>query len=60
MVKKAAAEANHELKLLDDDIAAAIINACTEIQNGKLQLHFVVDMIQGGSGNFNQHELPTR
>lgn len=60
MVKKAAAKANHELKLLDDDMAAAIISACTEIQNGKLQLHFVVDMIQGGAGtstNMNANEV---
>jgi len=60
MVKKAAAKANHELKILDDDIAAAIITACTEIQNGKYQFHFVVDMIQGGAGtstNMNANEV---
>ncbi len=60
MVKKAAAMANHDLKLLDDDVAEAIIAACTEIKNGKLQLHFVVDMIQGGAGtstNMNANEV---
>ncbi len=60
MVKKAAAMANHDLKLLDDDVAGAIIAACTEIKNGKLQLNFVVDMIQGGAGtstNMNANEV---
>ncbi len=60
MVKKAAAEANHELNLLDDDIAAAIITACTEIINKKYQFHFVIDMIQGGAGtstNMNANEV---
>lgn len=60
MVKKAAAKANHELGLLDDDVAAAIIIACAEIQNGKYQFHFTVDMIQGGAGtstNMNANEV---
>jgi aspartate ammonia-lyase len=60
MVKKAAARANHDLKLLNDDIASAIITACTEIQKGKYQYHFVVDMIQGGAGtstNMNANEV---
>lgn len=60
MVKKAAAKANHDLGLLDDDIATAIIIACTEIQNGKYQFHFTVDMIQGGAGtstNMNANEV---
>ena len=60
MVKKAAAEANHELGLLDDKVAAAIIRACTEIQNGKYQFHFVIDMMQGGAGtstNMNANEV---
>src|SRR6056297_2200425 len=59
MVKKAAAKANHELDLLEDDIAEAITRACTDIQNGKYQFHFVVDMIQGGAGtstNMNANE----
>ena len=60
MVKKAAAKANHELHLLDDDIALAIVAACSEIINGKYQFHFVVDMIQGGAGtstNMNANEV---
>ena len=60
MVKQAAAKANHDLGLLEDNIANAIITACTEIQNGKYQFHFVVDMIQGGAGtstNMNANEV---
>ncbi len=60
MVKKAAAMANHDLGLLDDHLSAAIIIACTEIQNGKYHFHFVIDMIQGGAGtstNMNANEV---
>lgn len=60
MVKKAAAKANNDLGILDDDITSAIVIACTEIQNGKYQFHFVVDMIQGGAGtstNMNANEV---
>ena len=60
MVKKAAARANHDLGLLDERIAEAIIAACTDIQKGKYQFHFVVDMIQGGAGtstNMNANEV---
>jgi aspartate ammonia-lyase len=49
-VKKAAAEANAELGVLDRGIADAIANACDEILAGKLHDQFVVDMIQGGAG----------
>ncbi|MBC7125017.1 MAG: aspartate ammonia-lyase [Bacteroidales bacterium] len=60
MVKQAAAEANHELGLLDPTIKDAIIKACTEITNGKFHNQFVVDMIQGGAGtstNMNANEV---
>lgn len=60
MVKKAAAKANLDLGLLDDEIADAITTACTEIVNGRYQFHFVVDMIQGGAGtstNMNTNEV---
>jgi aspartate ammonia-lyase len=59
-VKRAAAQANQELGLLPDDIASAIIVACAEIEKGKYQFHFVVDMIQGGAGtstNMNANEV---
>ena len=49
-VKKAAAQANAELGVLDGKIADAIVKACDEIRAGKLHDQFVVDMIQGGAG----------
>jgi aspartate ammonia-lyase len=49
-VKKAAAQANAELKFMDGKIADAIVAACDEILAGKLHDHFVVDMFQGGAG----------
>jgi len=60
MVKMAAAKANYELGLLSKEISDAIVQACTEIVNGKLHTHFVVDMIQGGAGtstNMNANEV---
>ncbi len=60
MVKQAAARANFELGLLDEDIASAIDEACTQILNGKYHKCFVVDMIQGGAGtstNMNANEV---
>lgn len=59
-VKMAAAKANYELGLLDDNVANAIVQACEEISNGKFSYHFVVDMIQGGAGtstNMNANEV---
>ncbi len=59
-VKKAAAQANTELRCLPPEIAAAIVKACEEILNGKLHDHFVVDMMQGGAGtstNMNANEV---
>ena len=59
-VKKAAALANNELKLLNDDIANAICKACDLIIEGKYIDQFVVDMIQGGAGtstNMNTNEV---
>lgn len=60
MVKMAAAKANYELGLLSKPIADAIIQSCSEIINGWLHTHFVVDMIQGGAGtstNMNANEV---
>jgi aspartate ammonia-lyase len=59
-VKQAAAVANRQLGLLDQDLATAIIAACQEIRDGQLHKHFVVDMIQGGAGtstNMNANEV---
>jgi len=60
MVKMAAAEANYELKLLSKPMCEAIVQACSEIVDGKYHTHFVVDMIQGGAGtstNMNANEV---
>ncbi|MFB9166584.1 aspartate ammonia-lyase [Arthrobacter psychrochitiniphilus] len=60
MVKQAAAQANHELGLLDETRAGAIIQACQEIIAGELHDQFVVDVIQGGAGtssNMNANEV---
>ncbi len=59
-VKAAAALANNDLGLLDPAITTAIVEACTEIKNGKLHDQFVVDMVQGGAGtstNMNANEV---
>jgi len=60
MVKLAAAKANRELGLISKPISDAIVQACTEILNGKWHTHFVVDLIQGGAGtstNMNANEV---
>src|SRR3954463_5838190 len=49
-VKQAAAIANRDLGLLDDERATAIARACEEIRGGRLLEEFVVDVIQGGAG----------
>ena len=49
-VKQAAAIANSELGLLDEERAQAIRLACEEVREGKLLQEFVVDVIQGGAG----------
>jgi aspartate ammonia-lyase len=59
-VKQAAAAANHDLGLLDDERHAAIRQACEEIRAGGLTEEFVVDVIQGGAGtssNMNANEV---
>jgi aspartate ammonia-lyase len=60
MIKKSAAIANYKLKLLDEMRYKAIIAACDETIEGKLDIHFVVDAIQGGAGtstNMNANEV---
>lgn len=59
-VKLAAAEANHELGQLPDDVADAMCRACREIIDGKFHENFVTDMVQGGAGtsvNMNTNEV---
>ncbi|HZM10273.1 MAG TPA: aspartate ammonia-lyase [Candidatus Limnocylindrales bacterium] len=50
MVKEAAAEANRELGLVDAKTADAIITAAREVQQGKWDHAFVVDVFQAGAG----------
>ena len=59
-IKQAAALANQELGLLDQERTEAIVKACEEIRAGELHEHFVVDVIQGGAGtstNMNANEV---
>ena len=60
ITKMAAAMANHELGLLTDEQAKAIIAACKEILDGQHHDQFPIDMIQGGAGtsvNMNINEV---
>ncbi|HSJ14197.1 MAG TPA: class II fumarate hydratase [Longimicrobiales bacterium] len=59
-VKKAAAQTNAELSLLDAGIAESVIAACDEVIDGRLDEHFVLDIFQTGSGtstNMNANEV---
>ena len=59
-VKKAAAQANVNVKRLNPRIGNAIVAACDEILEGKFIDQFVVDVIQGGAGtsyNMNANEV---
>ncbi|GAA4842539.1 aspartate ammonia-lyase [Saccharopolyspora rosea] len=59
-VKQAAATANAQVGALDRGRADAIVQACTEIRNGRLRDQFVVDLVQGGAGtstNMNANEV---
>lgn len=59
-IKKAAAQANAELGVLEPEIAGAIAGACDRVLAGELHEHFVVDMVQGGAGtssNMNANEV---
>ncbi len=60
MVKQAAAEANQSLRLLDKKRADAIIQAAEEVQKGKWDKEFVVDVFQAGAGvsfHMNSNEV---
>lgn len=60
MVKKAAAIANHACGLLSSEKHAAILRACDDVIEGKLDSSFIVDVIQGGAGtssNMNMNEV---
>ena len=60
MVKQAAAEANQELGLVDQKRAGAIVQAAKEVQQGKWDQEFVVDVFQAGAGvslHMNSNEV---
>ncbi|MFC4986562.1 class II fumarate hydratase [Saliphagus infecundisoli] len=60
VVKKAAAQANRDLDLLDDEIADAIVEAAEEVIAGEHDDQFPVDVFQTGSGtssNMNANEV---
>jgi fumarate hydratase class II len=60
IAKKAAAQANLELGLLEEDKAGAIVEAADEVIAGVHDEHFPVDVFQTGSGtssNMNANEV---
>ncbi|HKZ89008.1 MAG TPA: lyase family protein, partial [Thermoplasmata archaeon] len=60
LIKKAAAETNTELGLLDAKLAKAIAKAADEVIEGKLDDQFPLDVFQTGSGtstNMNANEV---
>jgi len=60
IVKKAAAQANRDLDLVDDEIADAIVDAADEVIAGDHDDQFPVDIFQTGSGtssNMNANEV---
>ena len=60
LIKWAAAQANHDLGLLDSERSALIVQAAEEVADGKLDEHFPLDIFQTGSGtstNTNANEV---
>lgn len=60
IIKRAAAETNMELKLLEANIGNAIVQAADEVIAGKFDQDFIVDIYQTGSGtstNMNANEI---
>ncbi|MFQ3477072.1 class II fumarate hydratase [Halonotius sp. F2-221B] len=60
IVKKASAQANRDLGLVDDEIADAIVDAADEVIAGDHDDQFPVDVFQTGSGtssNMNANEV---
>jgi aspartate ammonia-lyase len=60
VIKRAAAEVNRDLGLLDEKIAQAIVKASQEVMDGKWDEQFVVDPFQAGAGtshNMNANEV---
>lgn len=60
MVKRSAALANKSLRLLDGEVADAIIRSCDEILDGRFIDQFVLDSVNSGAGtafNMNCNEV---
>ena len=60
VVKKAAAQANRDLDMIDEETAAAIVEAADEVIAGDHDDQFPVDVFQTGSGtstNMNANEV---
>src|SRR5712672_1414561 len=60
LIKWAAAQANHDLGLLDATRSALIVEAAEEVVDGKLDDHFPLDIFQTGSAtstNTNANEV---
>jgi fumarate hydratase, class II len=59
-IKRAAAEVNRDLGLLDEERAGAIVQAAQEVIEGRWDEQFVVDPFQAGAGtshNMNANEV---
>src|SRR5512144_1051961 len=60
LIKRAAADVNRDLGLLDASTANAIVQAASETMEGKWDQEFVVDPFQAGAGtshNMNVNEV---
>ncbi|AKS41803.1 class II fumarate hydratase [Wenzhouxiangella marina] len=60
LIKRACAEANRDLDLLDAELASAIIAAAGRVADNEFDAHFPVDVYQTGSGtssNMNANEV---
>lgn len=60
LIKQTAAEVNRELGILPEKLATLIAQAASDVIEGKLDEHFVVDVFQTGSGtssNMNANEV---
>jgi fumarate hydratase class II len=60
LIKKHAAQVNSELGLLDAGLSQSIVTAAQEVQEGRIDDQFVVDVFQTGSGtstNMNVNEV---
>jgi len=60
VVKLAAAQANHDLGTWNEVTFEAIVQACTDMMEGRLDDHVCVDALQGGAGtstNMNVNEV---